>query len=70
MIWRVVHWLAAVQWGFFLFVMLIEIFRHGDLPRAAAPAGHFETSFIMWMTALLILTVASAMRGAWLECEA
>lgn len=70
MIWRIIHWFVALQWGALLGIMLVEIFRYGDLPRSAAPAGHFETSFIMWMTALLALTVASTVRGAFLESAA
>lgn len=67
MIWRIIHFYVAVSWGTLLGVILFEVSTKGELSRSANAAGHFETSTVMWVTVLLALTFASAMRGAWLE---
>jgi hypothetical protein len=67
MIWRVLHCVAAVQWGWFLAVLLIEIFAEGNLQRNAVEAGHYDTSLVLWMIVILAASLASAIRGLWLE---
>lgn len=70
MIWRLIHFYVALSWASLLAAAGVEIFQQGEMARKAVTAGHYETSFVMWMTSLLALTVASATRGFLLEDEA
>lgn len=70
MIWRLIHWFVAGQWGALLVAMLIGLYRFGDLPRSTDTTGHFETSFVLWMAVLLATTVASSVRASLIEDRA
>lgn len=67
MIWRALHTAVVIHWASLLIASVAEVFRHGDMPRPAALTGHFETSFVLYMTAALLLTVVSALRALWRE---
>lgn len=69
MFWRLLHLTVAMTWSAMFCAMLTDLVQHGDLPRKAVAAGHYEASFVMFMTLLLAATITSALRALWIGSD-
>jgi len=67
MIWRIVHAVTFIHWTILLATAVYTVAENGDMPKSANPGGHFETSFVLYLIAVLICTSASGLRACWLE---
>ncbi|WP_314712962.1 hypothetical protein [Sphingobium yanoikuyae] len=67
MMWRVLHAAVFAHWSLLLISLICDIAEHGELQKTASAAGHFSTGFVLYMSAALVATGASALRASWVE---